>query len=191
MQENHNAPRILALIASNQSPSIHRQLVEAMAPHLQAAQAEIDWLDMMPFDELPLYSRQRQEAGFPEDVMNFYQQIAAADALVIASPEHNGSMPAVFKNLIDWVSRHNMQFLQQKPVLLLSSSGGPNGGATNLEHLAKLVPFWGAQLVASESFGNFYERISAEGANTETDTRLKQLAQQLMQAVNSKQLVEA
>lgn len=188
MKTSAKAPHILALIASNQTPSIHRQLVEAMVPHLGTS--TLDWLDMMPFDELPLYSRRRQEAGFPEVVMHFYERIAAADAIIMASPEHNGSMPAVFKNLIDWISRHDMKFLQQKPVLLLSTSGGPNGGATNLQHMAKLIPFWGANVVNVKSFGNFYERITAEGANAETAAELKTLAEQLQQAIPTQELVE-
>ncbi len=189
MKTTAKAPRILALIASNQTPSIHRQLVEAMVPHLGTS--TLDWLDMMPFDELPLYSRRRQEAGFPEAVMHFYERVAAADAIIVASPEHNGSMPAVFKNLIDWISRHDMKFFQQKPVLLLSTSGGPNGGATNLQHMAKLVPFWGANVIDAKSFGGFYERITAEGANEATDAELKALAEQLLASVLTPQLVEA
>lgn len=188
MKETSKAPHVLALIASNQTPSIHRQLVEAMAPHLQSA--HIDWLDMMPFDELPLYSRRRQDAGFPEAVMHFYERIAAADAIIIATPEHNGSIPAVFKNLIDWISRHDMKFLQQKPVLLLSTSKGPNGGATNLQQMAKLIPFWGANVINVKSFGGFYEHITEQGADAETDAELKVLAEELLQAVPTPQLIE-
>lgn len=187
MTHTQKNPRILALIGSNQSPSIHRKLVEALAPELK--ETDIDWLDMMPFDELPLYSRKRQEAGFPEAVLNFYERIALADGVMIASPEHNGSIPAVLKNLIDWISRHDMKFLQNKPTLLLSTSGGPNGGATNLQHMAKLLPFWGADLVGTQSFGNFYERITDNGVSQDTQTQLKALADTLLSAICPKELV--
>ena len=106
---------------------------------------------------------------------------------MIASPEYNGSIPAAFKNVIDWISRVNMKFLGDKPVLLLSTSPGKNGGATNLAQMAKLLPWWGAQLVENQSFGNFNEIYDSESNKVIGDAaiQLQELAAKLENAIET------
>ena len=59
---------------------------------------------------IPLYNDDVYKQGFPDSVTQLREQILAADALVIATPEYNYSIPGVLKNAIDWVSR-----LQNQP----------------------------------------------------------------------------
>ena len=88
-------------------------------------------------------------------------------------------MPAVFKNLIDWVSRlgdHlNPMFASNKPVLLLSTSPGPNGGATNIQTLTQLMPWWGADVRGSYSLSSFYENFADGKLNPDQDLELTQV----------------
>lgn len=146
--------RLLALAASNNPDSINRELVAYAAS--QIPDADVTLLDMQPYSDIPLYSPVRQQRdGFPPEIQQLYALLKEYDGILLASPEYNGSMPAAFKNVVDWISRIDMQFFGQKPLLLLSTSPGPNGGASNLRHLASLVPFWGAQLTGSYSLGSF------------------------------------
>mgnify|MGYP001121929032 CR=1 FL=1 len=161
--------KVLILVASNSETSINRELGTYVAKQLQA---KIELLDMLAFDELPLYSARRQDEGFPDAVLKFFEQLKQFDGVVIVSPEHNGSVPAVFKNLIDWTSRLDMKFLGQKPVMLLSTSPGKNGGSTNLATLASLVPWWGARLIGRLSIGSYFEKMNRETQSLEPETAL-------------------
>ena len=149
--------KLLALAASNSPQSINKQLL-AYAAGLSQYPASL--IDLTRFDDTPIYSSARQQRdGFPPEIQELFELIQAHDGLLIASPEHNGSMPAVFKNVIDWLSRIEMKFLGGKPVLLMSTSPGPNGGSTNLKTLASLLPWWGAHLSGSYSLGKFYDNM--------------------------------
>lgn len=149
--------KILAIAGSNSEASINRELV-AYAANLTGHQVTL--IDMLAYDELPLYSSARQQRdGFPQAIQELYALIQAHDGVMIASPEHNGSLPAAFKNVIDWLSRINMKWLGGKPVVAMSTSPGPNGGKTNLTHLASLLPWWGAHLTGTYSLGNFFQQM--------------------------------
>jgi NAD(P)H-dependent FMN reductase len=71
--------------------------------------------------------------------------------------------------VIDWLSRVEPgKTFMAKPLLLLSASPGPNGGRTNLDNMATLAPWWGAEVVATFSLGNFYAVFDQEtGARRE------------------------
>ena len=110
-----------------------------------------------------------KEEGIPEAVKSFYNKILETDGLVIASPEHNGLMPAVFKNAIDWLSRINMRYLNDKPVLLLSASPGNSGGRNNLNILNGLLPFAGATITGQYSLGNYFKQFKSGSLQNENE----------------------
>ncbi|MBK1634960.1 NADPH-dependent FMN reductase [Rhodovulum adriaticum] len=77
---------------------------------------------------LPLYDQDLEEAeGIPTAVQQLSDQIAAADAVVIAGPEYNKSVTGVLKNALDWVSRTGNPWAD-KPVALASATAGRAGG---------------------------------------------------------------
>ena len=86
--------------------------------------------------DLPLYNADVEAAAYPASAMRLKEQIRRADALVIATPEYNYSMPGVLKNAIDWVSRppKDSPFFN-KPFAILSASTGMLGGARAQYHL--------------------------------------------------------
>lgn len=181
--------KLLAIAGSNSPQSINTRLV-AYAAGLSQAQATV--IDMLAYDELPLYSAERQQRdGFPPEIQALFELIQAHDGILIASPEHNGSMPAVFKNVIDWLSRIDMKFLGNKPVVVMSTSPGPNGGSTNLNHLASLLPWWGAQLVGSYSLGRFYDQFQAEGLVEAEQLRLQELIDRFDAALQPHRVLQA
>ena len=76
-----------------------------------------------------LFNQDLYVEPLPAAVERFRRQIAAADGLVIASPEYNHGMPGVLKNALDWASRpHNGSPLKNKPVLIVTSSPASTGG---------------------------------------------------------------
>ncbi|MTI29267.1 NADPH-dependent FMN reductase, partial [Xanthovirga aplysinae] len=126
--------------------------------------------------------------GIPANIQKFFDTLQQYDGFIIASPEHNGLVPAVFKNTIDWLSRINMKFLGDKPLVLLSASPGGYGGANNLNVLKNLVPWWGGQLVADYSIGNYFEKIdpNTQTINNEEDIKnLKSAVGKLEEALKT------
>jgi chromate reductase len=78
---------------------------------------------------LPLYDGDLEDAqGIPPEVQALADQIAAADAVVIATPEYNKAPPGVLKNALDWVSRTKGGPFRDKPVAIISAADGRGGG---------------------------------------------------------------
>lgn len=86
-------------------------------------------MDLADISAIPLYNEEIREQGLPASVQTLREQILRADALVIATPEYNYSMPGVLKNAIDWASRPPSQPFEGKPIALMSASPGGFGGA--------------------------------------------------------------
>jgi chromate reductase, NAD(P)H dehydrogenase (quinone) len=89
--------------------------------------------------DIPLYNEDVRTAGLPTSVERFRHQIAAADALLVVSPEYNFSVPGVLKNAIDWASRPPNQPFNEKPVAIMGASGGPLGTARAQYHLRQVL----------------------------------------------------
>ena len=102
---------IVALGTSTSKNSINQKLVTYAAGELGDHQVRI--LDLNDY-EMPIYSFDRQQAGFPEQAQAFLEEIKAADGVVISLAEHNLNFTTAFKNVLDWVSRIDMQFLLGK-----------------------------------------------------------------------------
>ena len=78
---------------------------------------------------LPLYDGDDEEkSGVPAEVEALSKQIAAADAVVISTPEYNGGVSGVLKNALDWVSRVEGNPWDGKPVAVMSAAAGRGGG---------------------------------------------------------------
>src|ERR1051326_7332731 len=93
--------RVLAFAGSLRRNSYNRGLIRAalqVAPEGMA----IETFDLAP---IPLYNSDVEEKGLPPPVAEFKEKIRAADALLIATPEYNYSVPGLLKNAIDWASR--------------------------------------------------------------------------------------
>jgi len=86
-------------------------------------------LDIADISELPLYNDDVRQAGFPPAVKRLREQIAAADALLFATPEYNYSISGVLKNAIDWASRPPDAPVLGKPCGIMGASGGLWGTA--------------------------------------------------------------
>jgi len=78
--------------------------------------------------ELPLYDADLEARGIPAAVQLLADQIAAADAVVISTPEYNKALSGVLKNALDWVSRTEGAPWRDKPVAIMSAADGRGGG---------------------------------------------------------------
>ncbi|MGZ2259295.1 NADPH-dependent FMN reductase [Roseobacter sp. A03A-229] len=78
---------------------------------------------------LPLYDGDEEAAhGVPDAVQSLAERIAAADAVIISTPEYNKGPSGVLKNALDWVSRTKDRPWSGKPVAVMSAAAGRAGG---------------------------------------------------------------
>jgi len=118
--------RILALSGSLRRGSHHTALLRAAA-ELAPAGVRIEPYDLR---DVPLYDADEDRDGGPPPVRALKAAVAAADAVLIATPEYNYGMPGVLKNALDQASRPAWRSpFAGKPVAVLSASPGSYGGA--------------------------------------------------------------
>ena len=114
--------------------------------------------------QVPLYNEDVKGAGFPPAVQLLRDQVKAADALLIVSPEYNFSIPGVLKNAIDWASRPPEQPFDGKPVAIMGASPGMVGTARMQYHLRQVFLFLNTQTVVkpevfiAQAAGKFNEQ---------------------------------
>jgi chromate reductase len=168
--------KILAFAGSNSSTSVNHQLVKHASA--KVGTHEVTLINLNDYDA-PMFSEDlEKESGVPENIQKLKAVFEAHDAFMIASPEHNGMMPAFFKNMMDWLSRAGGKIFQEKPVLLMSTSPGPRGGQTNLQNMKNVFPYWGATAVFADfSVGSFFQAYDAAAGtftNPEDEARLQE-----------------
>jgi chromate reductase len=130
-------------------------------------------LTIAQIGDIPMYNQDVFDAGIPQPVKRFYDEIAAADGVLIATPEYNFSLPAPLKNAIDWVSKMPKQPFDNKPIAVFSASQGPLGGARVQYDVRKiLVQLWGLVLPRPEVFiGTAQTKFDKDGRLTDEATR--------------------
>ncbi len=132
-------------------------------------------MTMETFDiaEIPLYNEDVREQGFPPSVERLRGKIAAADAILIVSPEYNYSIPGVLKNAIDWASRPPNQPFDGKPIAIMGASPGVIGTARAQYHLRQCFVFLNACLVNKPEvmIGSAATRFDEQGNLTDEATR--------------------
>ncbi|MFQ5546049.1 MAG: NADPH-dependent FMN reductase [Acidiferrobacterales bacterium] len=124
-------------------------------------------LELASIENIPLYNGDLEVAeGIPESVSTLKDQIAAADGLLIATPEYNNSVPGVLKNAVDWLSRPPADIprvFRNRAVAITGAT--PGGAGTRMAQTAWLPIFralgmhawFGAQLYVSGAHKVFDE----------------------------------
>lgn len=167
---------LLDIAGALRKGSTNRQLLaQARVAFGAATQTEADL-------HLPLYDGDIETSeGIPPAVQTLAGQIAAADAVVISTPEYNKAPPGVLKNALDWVSRTKGSPWKGKPVAVISAAGGRGGGDRSQFALRlMLTPFQprlltGPEVMVADSSNAF----DAEGRLK--DARYQKVLDELMQ----------
>ncbi len=131
---------------------------------------------VVPFelDPIPMFNADVEADGDPPAVAEFKRAIAAADGLLIATPEYNHCVPGVLKNAIDWASRPaRRSVLTGKPVAIMGASSGRGATARAQAHLRDGLAYTnGLVLPLPEVLvGLAGERFDEEGNLTDAETR--------------------
>ncbi|MEU1618443.1 NAD(P)H-dependent oxidoreductase [Streptomyces sp. NPDC008238] len=177
--------RILALVGSLRAGSHNRQLAEAAVKHAPEG-VEITLYEGLA--EVPFYNEDIDvEGALPEAAARLRATAAASDALLLFSPEYNGTIPAALKNAIDWMSRpYGAGALIGKPVAVVGTSLGQYGGIWAQDEARKAAGIAGATVLGDAklsipgSVNRFAETHPAD--DSEVVDGLTQVIRQLTEA---------
>jgi chromate reductase, NAD(P)H dehydrogenase (quinone) len=129
--------RVLGISGSLRKGSFNTALLRAAIaqspPGLQ--------IEVASLADIPPYNEDVRAQGFPSPVAKLRDQIAAADALLIVTPEYNYSIPGVLKNAIDWASRPPDQPFAGKPLAILGASASVGGTMRAQYHLRQTAVY--------------------------------------------------
>jgi chromate reductase len=179
---------ILAIPGSLRDHSYNRLLIHA-AEELAPPDVRVVTYNI---DDLPHYNEDRDTNQPPDSVAKFRQAVADADAVLIATPEFNSSIPGVLKDAIDWASRpYGSASMTGKPVAFISSSVTPMGGTGAQADLRKILERARAHVVEGPevAIGNSSTAFDAEGRLIDPQAReaLRQLLQNLVDVARQRE----
>ncbi len=160
----------LGLCGSLRRGSHNRRLLEAAAANLPSGET----LDVFEgLTEIPPYNADHDNAdsAAPQAVTALREAIATADAIVIATPEYNSSVPGHLKNALDWASRpFPDNVLRNKPVAVIGASTGLFGAVWAQADLRKILTRIGADVVDEElPVGQAHDAFTEDNSLTDPD----------------------
>jgi chromate reductase, NAD(P)H dehydrogenase (quinone) len=156
--------KILAVSGSLRADSYNTNLLRAA---IEAAPegVEISLFDPAGIRDLPIYDQDLEDEEVPASVAELREQWSAADAILFATPEYNGSVPGGLKNAIDWASRPKYEAaLTNKTVAVIGASIGQFGAMWAQADLRKILGVAGARVVGDElPVTRAHERFEHDG----------------------------
>lgn len=172
--------RILGISGSIRRASHNRTLLRAAGDSLPPGATLVEWDGLAG---LPAFNEDLETAP-PPAVRALLGEIASADALLIATPEYNSSLPGALKNALDWASRpYGANVLRGKPVAVVGASTGLFGAVWAQAEARKVLAASGAQPLETElPVGQADTAFAPDGslADPELATRLRELLRELV-----------
>ncbi|MEN8637496.1 NAD(P)H-dependent oxidoreductase [Pseudoalteromonas distincta] len=147
-----SAPKIIALAGSLRQESFNQKIINEAARFALQTGAEVEVIKLNELN-IPLFNEDIEAQGTPSDVQLLKDKLRAADGILLASPEYNGSITAALKNAIDWASRTEqgaVPAFRNKVVALFSASPGGLGGLRGLNHVRDILSGIGSLVLADQ-----------------------------------------
>jgi NAD(P)H-dependent FMN reductase len=177
--------KVLTLVGSLRAASINRQIAEL------AAEVAPDGVTVTVFDklgELPFYNEDiDNELDVPAAVTALRAVAADAEAALVVTPEYNGSIPAVIKNAIDWLSRpFGNSALKDKPLAVIGGSMGRYGGVWAHDETRKSFGIAGPRVVETIKLSVPFQSMNGQNPrdNTELVSNVRDVVGKLAAEVN-------
>ena len=183
--------RVLAISGSLRRDSHNTRLLR-VAAELTPPPAELELFDGLK--DVPPYDEDDDGDLVPEGARRLREAIARADAVLIATPEYNSSIPGQLKNALDWASRpFPDNVLRNKPVAVIGASTGMFGAVWAQAEVRKVLSAIGARVVDVElPVAGAEEALAGDRlADEELHKRLAQILAELVESVEDRQLIAA
>lgn len=145
-------PKIIALAGSLRKDSFHQKLINEAARFALESGAEVEMIKLADL-AIPMFDEDLEAQGTPAGVQQLKDKLRAADGILLASPEYNGSITAVLKNAIDWASRTEQgaePAFANKVTALYAASPGGLGGLRGLNHVRDILSGIGSLVLANQ-----------------------------------------
>lgn len=174
--------RILGISGSLRAASYNTALLRAAG---RVAPPDVTLDLYRDLESLPPYNEDRDDTRPPAEVARLREQIAAADAVLFATPEYNTTMPGQLKQVVDWASRpHGAEAaLWGKPVAVIGASVTDYGAMWAQDHLRRALGIAGARVLDADlPVARAADLFADDGelADPETRDRLAELVQGLV-----------
>jgi len=125
--------KLVGIAGSIADQSYNRMLLEYMAKHFEGL---VD-IDVVNINDVPMFNQDDDQTN-SEIIQNISKKISAADGVIIATPEHNHSVPAALKNIIEWLS-YEIHPFDGKPVMIVGASYHTQGSSRAQLHLRQIL----------------------------------------------------
>lgn len=156
---------LIGIVGSLRVGSVNGALARA-ATDIPPAQVALSLHDV---SRLPLYNGDEETAGPPAEVIALRAAVRDADGIVLFSPEYNSSLPAVTKNVIDWLSRDS-QVWDGTGITMITMSPGGRAGLGAREHFSAIMQRQATRPFETIGFGTYGDRLDADGNVTDPAT---------------------
>lgn len=137
---------VLVLVGSLRAGSTNRQLADAAVAHLPSG---VEATVFARLAELPHYSEDLDTPDdLPQVARDLREAVADADALLLVTPEYNGSLSSAVKNAVDWASRpRGAAAIAGKPAAVIAATGAPRAAQWAREDGVKVLRVAGADVI--------------------------------------------
>lgn len=157
----------IAIAGSNRQGSTNKKLIK----FVQERYAKIATIEVMDISGLPVFYK-TPDKKIPERVQKMGEKIAAADGVIISTPEYDHGVPAVLMDALEWLS-YTIHPFKDKPVMIMGASYGRLGAARAQQMLRKMLdaPELSARLMPSAEYmiGNSLQSFDDHGELTEDE----------------------
>src|ERR1700728_4134604 len=154
-------PHVAIIVGSNRRESINRKLAHALAK----LGADHFNTSIVRIDDLPMFN-QDNEGNLTPEIVRFKDEISRADGVMIITPEHDRSIPAVLKNAVDWGGApYGKNSWAGKPAFITGTSPGTIGSAIAQQHLRSVMISMGVILLGREAYITFQPNLIDEHGN--------------------------
>ena len=184
--------KLIGLVGTNSKKSTNRQLLQYIQKHF-SEQAEIELVEIK---DIPMFNKPTPKV-VPQEAQAIAEKIAAADGVIISTPEYDHSCPAVLMNALAWLS-YGIYPLLNKPVMITGASYGTLGSSRAQSQLRQILdaPEIKARVLPSDEFllGHALQAFDEEGnlKDTATAEKLEKIFEDYLLFIEiTKQLVRA
>lgn len=125
--------KFVGIVGTNAKQSYNRRLLTYMQGHFKKEAA----IELVELTDVPLFNESEDQSDSPI-IQPIYQKIVVADGVIIATPEHNHSIPSALKSLLEWLS-FNLHPFNGKPVMIVGASYSVQGSSRAQLHLRQIL----------------------------------------------------
>ena len=175
---------VLVLVGSLRAGSTNQQLADAAIAHLPSG---VDGTVFARLADLPHYSEDLDhDDTLPQVARDLREAVADSDAVLLVSPEYNGSLSSAVKNAVDWASRpRGAASITGKPAAVIAATGAPRAAQWAREDGVKVLKVAGAEVI-EDTVGvgsSFQAFVDGRLADASLDTELRALVTRLAREV--------